>query len=192
MRIVNTPLVKSNGTDILYSGIILDARSKEKAIEICNDYINSLPMWKNMPDVQAYELMHCTTQFIGCDIAKLKDAHIGTMHSDATCYVNKVGIYYSRENGNLIPQNIGLRVDIFGSNLPFKYFTKGLHSHITVALCNSNASAKNTDKCFQNIDSEIEFSTNINIDPVLMSGKFEFVNTKHVVIDELPDYPTLY
>jgi hypothetical protein len=114
------------------------------------------------------------------------------MHSGAVFNVNKVGIYYTFEDGKLIPQNIGLRVDIFSSNLPFKYFTKGLHSHITVALCDGKASAKNTDKCFQNINNGIEFSKCTNIDPVLMSGKFEFVNARHNVIDELPDNGELF
>ena len=193
MKIVKAASVKSDGTDILYSGIILDETSKDKAIEICNNYINSLHMKDSLPsEVQAYDLMHCTTQFIGCDVSKLKDAHTGTMHSGAVFNVNKVGIYYTFEDGKLIPQNIGLRVDIFSSNLPFKYFTKGLHSHITVALCDGKASAKNTDKCFQNINNETEFSKCTNIDPIFMSGKFEFVNTKHAVIDELPDDGALF
>lgn len=193
MKIVKATSVKSDGTDILYSGIILDETSKDKAIEICNNYINSLHMKDSLPsEVQAYDLMHCTTQFIGCDVSKLKDAHIGTMHSGAVFNVNKVGIYYTFEDGKLFPQNIGLHVDIYTSNLPSKYFTKGETSHITVALCSPTALAKNTEKCFQNINNGIEFSKCTNIDPIFMSGKFEFVNNKHVVIDELPDDGILF
>lgn len=193
MKIVKAASVKSDGTDILYSGIILNEASKDKAIEICNNYINSLHMKDSLPsEVQAYDLMHCTTQFIGCDVSKLKNEHIGAIHSDAICYVDKIGIYYTFEDGKLFPQNIGLHVDIYTSNIPSKYFTKRENSHITVALCNSKASAKNTDKCFQNINNGTEFSKCTNIDPVFMSGKFEFVNTKHAVIDELPDDGTLF
>lgn len=181
----STQTVPSDGTDILYSGIILDNVSKNKAIEICNSYINNIVH----ADIQAYDLMHCTLQFVGCDISKLKDSPLRFIHDNTAIYVDSVGIYYARENGILIPKNIGLNV--VESSIPSKYFNNKGNKHITVAICNG-ALAKDTYKCFQNLDTDTEFSKCWDIEPTELTGTVEFVNTKHKIINEIPDYNKLY
>ena len=181
----STQTITSDGTDILYSGIILDEISKNKAIEICNSYVNDIVH----SDIQAYDLMHCALHFIGCDISKLKDAPLRFMHDNTAIYVNKVGIYYARENGILIPKNIGLNV--VESSIPSKYFNNIFQKHITVAICNG-ALAKYTYKCFQNLDTATEFSECWDIKPTELTGTVELVNTNHKIISEIPDCDKLY
>lgn len=201
MRIVKNSTVKSNGNDILYSGIILDGLGKDIAIEEVNALIRTVFKGFIIKDdkypiecaaseafstnnfIQAYNLMHCTMKFIGDSAEKLKDTPLRLMHAPASVVVDKVGVYFKITDTGFIPQNFGLHVDINASQNLFakEHFTKGDDTHITVAL-NDGASAKDTPKCFQELNGISEISICYNLDPIKLMGTFELVNNLHQIV----------
>lgn len=196
----DTSKAVSTGNDVLYSCIMLD----DDAVDAAIGYVNSVLKNAGHEQMNSYAQMHSTLAFYGGKdpfTDEFPHLHKEDLHKRVMMICTALGVYYApNEAGEVVAKNVGLLVDPKSlvtlndyndtmSDLSCMY-TK--HSHITVAIDKSSA-AKYTDKCFHRWfppkGKEYCVMTTI-IGELVLTGTFEYVNTKHQIIDRFVSEPS--
>ena len=203
MKLIRTTK-KHKYSDVCYCGIILDTPSINRIMNEYNYNDSSIRFPHIDESVELYQQPHITMAFIGGDANKLDTRFIALMHRRMTIDVIGFGVYLETEETEKI-KNIGALVDINSATIEFDInnrihlnsdlFKKGVLSHITLAVCNGGK-AKDTSKCFDALPhgymkleetqglKTLKTSLYTPIQPVTVTGTFEFVSKDKTIIEE--------
>lgn len=179
---------------------MLDDDAVNTAIAYANCVIKNV----GHEQMNSYAQMHSTLAFYGGKdpfTDEFPHLHKEDLHKRVMMICTALGVYSApNEAGEVIVKNVGLLVDPeslvilndYNGTMPDLSCMYRKHSHITVAIDKSSA-AKYTDKCFH-----IEFPpkgkeycmmTKIS-GKLVLTGTFEYVNTKHQIIDRFVSEPS--